>query len=85
MCIRDRPRAALDNGSGVGDGDLVFGIGVREHPAFVDHIKVKQRVPPHHLMALRLVVGRQLHQAEVGKIVGIHIISPIRIGCTSNQ
>ena len=65
--------AALYHRPGVGDGNGVLGVGVRKHPALIDHIEVKQRVPPKHLMALGLVVGGQLHQAQVRKVVGVHV------------
>ena len=75
--------AAPDDLVGVGDVDVVFGIGVGEHPAFVNEVIPALRPPHLHSIAPPLVVGGELHQAEVGPVVTVnvnaadfHIISP---------
>ena len=65
--------AAADHLSGVGDGDRVLGVGVGEHPAFINPVILALRPPPLHMIAPRLVVGGQLHQAQVRPVVRIHI------------
>ena len=68
--------AAPDDVVGVGDVDVVLGIGVGESPAFVDEIVPALRPPHLHGSAPSLVVSGQLHQAEVGPVVPVHVSAP---------
>ena len=77
-------RAAADYLASVGDSDGVLGVGISEHPAFVNKIILALRPPPLHMIAPRLVVGGKLHQTEVRPSVTIyvnkcyfHIILPV--------
>ena len=65
--------AAADHLASVGDGDRVLGVGIGEHPALVNPVIPALRPPPLHMIAPRLVVGGQLHQAQVGTVMGINI------------
>ena len=65
--------AAPDDLVGVGDVDVVFGIGVGEHPAFVNEVIPALRPPQLHGVTPRFMVGGQFHQAEIGPVVAVHI------------
>ena len=64
---------ALDDLPGVGDVDVVLGVGIGEHPAFVDHIVPPCRSPPLHRVPLGLMVGGKFHKAEIGEVMTVHI------------
>ena len=64
---------ALDDLPGVGDVDVVLGVGIGEHPAFVDHIVPPCWSPPLHRVPLGLMVGGKFHKAEIGEVMTVHI------------
>ena len=59
-------RAAADYFAGVGDGERVFGIGIRKHPALINTVIPALRPPPLHAVPQRFVEHGKFHQAEVG-------------------
>ena len=65
--------AAPDDLVGVGDIEVILGVGVGEHPAFVDHIVPSLRPPQLHGVPPPFVVGGQLHQAQIGPVVAVYI------------
>ena len=66
-------RAAADHLVCIGDSDGILGVGIGEHPALIHPVIPALRPPPLHMIAPRLVVGGQLHQAQIRPVVGIHI------------
>ena len=65
--------AALDDLVRIGHGDVVPGIGIREHPAFIDQVVMPLGAPPLHPVAPPGMVFREFHQTEIWKVVRIHI------------
>ena len=65
--------AALDDLLRVVHHDGVLGVGVREHPALVNQVIASLGAPPLHPVAPPGMVLGELHQAEVGKVVGVHV------------
>lgn len=65
--------AAADQPVGIGDGDCVLGVGVREHPALINQVIASLWPPPLHGSALGFVVSGQLHQAQVRPPVAVHV------------
>ena len=77
-CIRQSvfqtiPGAALDDLCRVRDEVDIFAIGVIKHLRLVNDIVVAIVVVPFHAIALCFVVCCQLHEAEIGKVVAVHI------------
>ena len=46
-----------------------FGIGVCKYPAFINNVLLLCRVPPFYPVPASGVILRELHQAQVGKIM----------------
>ena len=67
------PGAALDDLCRVRDEVDVFAIGVIKHLRLVNDIIVAIVGVSFHAIALCFVVCCQLHKAEVGKVVTVHI------------
>ena len=65
--------AAPDDFIRVAHDDFIFGIGVREYPAFINQVIMPFGGPPFHSVAPPCMVLGELHQTEVGKVVGVHI------------
>ena len=65
--------AAPDDLVGVGDIDIVLGVSIREHPAFINKVIPALRPPHLHRITPRFMVGGQLHQAEIGPVVAVYI------------
>ena len=68
--------AAAEYFISVADCYRVFGVKVRKDAAFIHQVVMSFGGPPLHGVASRLVICCQLHQAEIGPSVGIHINQP---------
>ena len=65
--------AALNDLICIGHNDVILGISVRKYPALIDQVVMPLGTPPLHPVAPPGMVLGELHQAEVGKVVGVHI------------
>ena len=73
VTARALARTALDDLVCIVHHDGILGVGVREHPALVNQVIAAFGAPPLHPVTPPRVVLGELHQAEVGKVVGVHI------------
>ena len=55
---------------------IIFRVSVREYPAHINKVIPFRTVVPFHRIAPCLMVSGQLHQAEVGETVSVHVNQP---------
>ena len=73
LIIKPIPCAALYDMVGIYSPGIIFGISVREHTAHINKVIVLFIIIPFHRIAPCLMVSRQLHKAQIGEVVAVHI------------
>ena len=65
--------SAADHSVGVRDLNRVFGVDVRKHAAFINQVVPTLRLPPLYCISPCLMKCGQLHQAEIGPPMTVHV------------
>ena len=73
LATRPIARTALNDLVRIVHHDGVLGVGVREYTALVNQVIAAFGAPPLHPVAPPCMILGELHQAEVGKVVRVHI------------